>query len=54
MKSAKEILYTMLLSKLVHYSEEVGKAEKSNDETLRTVMASKQQAILEVLMEMPL
>ena len=38
----------LLLSKLVHYSEQVG---SSRDEGTRTVMASKQQALLEVLME---
>ena len=39
----------LLLSKLVHYSEQVGRL--SEDEDARTVMASKQQALLEVLME---
>ena len=42
----------LLLSKLVHYSEQVGRFSiDDRDEDARTVMASKQQALLEVLME---
>ena len=42
----------LLLSKLVHYSEQVGRfSTDDRDEGARTVMASKQQALLEVLME---
>ena len=45
-------IHGLLLSKLVHYSEQVGRlSHDDRDEDARTVMASKQQAILEVLME---
>ncbi len=42
-------LYVFLLSQLAHYSEEIGKAEESGDESRRTIMASKQNAIFDVL-----
>lgn len=41
-------LYIHLLSKLIHYTEQEAKA---TDETSRTIFGSKQQAILECLIE---
>ena len=41
-------LYICLLSKLIHYTEQEARAE---DESTKTIFGSKQQAILECLIE---
>ena len=46
---ANSHLRIYLLKMLAHYSEEIGKAVAGNDETYRLVMASKQNAIFDVL-----
>lgn len=48
---ARKDAIVVLVAKLTHYSEQYGISLNGNDDALKTIMGAKQQALLEVMME---
>ena len=50
-RQARKDAIVVLVGKLMHYSEQYGIAQNGKDDTLKSIMGAKQQALLEVIME---